>query len=189
MDAKFSVDAAVSQAWVAVAHGARMSSRILQSVGDPAPRSNFAQLNAVYPHEKASDWHRSYLGAALEHLVVWADLVAPLSFHPEHVVTHTFRPDLPSAHTLAFVALTRRREVSTTRSASAGAPAGDDRARVRQRRSLVVLALVVAVFFAIVLPVVTHGFIGIPIGILFLFVAAALSTKSLWSKKGARQGQ
>ena len=101
MDAKFSVDAAVSQAWVAVAHSARMSSRILQSVGDPAPRSNFAELNAVYPHEKASDWHRSYLGAALEHLVVWADLVAPLAFHPGQVVTHTFRP----AYTLGRAAL------------------------------------------------------------------------------------
>ena len=101
MAAQFSVDAAVSQAWAAVAHGARLSSRILQSVGDPVPRSNFAELNAVYPHEKASDWHRAYLGAALEHLLMWADLVAPLKFHPEQVVMHTFRP----AYTLGRAAL------------------------------------------------------------------------------------
>ena len=101
MNPKFSVDPAVSQAWVAVAHGARMSSRILQSVGDPVPRSKFAELNAIYPQEKASDWHRSYLGAALEHLVVWADIVAPLVFHPDQVVAHTFRP----AYTLGRAAL------------------------------------------------------------------------------------
>ena len=97
----FSVDAEVSQAWAAVAHGARLSSRILQSVGDPVQGSNSAELNAAYPHEKASDWHRSYLGAALEHLVMWADLVAPLKFHPEQVAIHTFRP----AYTLGRASL------------------------------------------------------------------------------------
>jgi len=101
MTSGFAIDPRVSQAWVAVAHGARVSRRILQGVGDPAPGSSFAQVNALYPHEKASDWHRSYLGAALEHLVVWADLVAPLKFHPDHVVEHTVRP----AYTLARAAL------------------------------------------------------------------------------------
>lgn len=60
-----------------------MANRILHNVEDPSPDSNFAQINAIYPNEKASDWHRSYLTAALEHLLVWADIVAPLRFHPD----------------------------------------------------------------------------------------------------------
>lgn len=55
MTSGFAIDPRVSQAWVAVAHGARVSRRILQGVGDPAPGSSFAQVNALYPHEKASD--------------------------------------------------------------------------------------------------------------------------------------
>lgn len=101
MNERIPVDEATSQAWAAVAHGARMAEHILRNVGDPAPGSNFAQINALYPHEKASDWHRSYLAAALEHLMVWADIAAPLKFHPEQEVTHTFRP----AYTLGRAAL------------------------------------------------------------------------------------
>ena len=78
-----------------------MSSRMLQAMPDPAPSSKFAQVNAEYPFEKASDWHRSYLSAALEHLIVWADIAAPLKFHPEHEVIFSFRP----AHTLGRAAM------------------------------------------------------------------------------------
>lgn len=78
-----------------------MTSRILNGVRDPAPGSNFARINAIYPHEKSSDWHRSYLTAALEHLSIWADFVAPLRFHPQHEVTHTLRP----SYTLARAAI------------------------------------------------------------------------------------
>lgn len=74
---------------------------MLRHAPEPAATSSFAAINAIYPHERASDWHRSYLAAALEHLTVWADIAAPLKFHPEHVATFTFRP----AHTLARAAL------------------------------------------------------------------------------------
>jgi hypothetical protein len=60
-----------------------MAQNILQHIGDPPPESNFALVNSLYANEKASDWHRSYLAAALEHLIVWADFAAPLKFHPE----------------------------------------------------------------------------------------------------------
>ena len=101
MDNRIPVDEEVSRAWVAVAHGARTTNRMLDRLGEPAPDSIFAQVNALYPYEKASDWHRSYLAAALEHLMVWADIEAPLKFHPEQVVTHYFRP----IYTLARAAM------------------------------------------------------------------------------------
>lgn len=101
MDQPLPVDEANSQAWAAVAYGTRTISHVLQSIGSPSPASNLQQVDDLYPFEKASDWHRSYLFAALEHLAVWADSVAPLKFHPEHRVLHTFRP----AYTLARAAI------------------------------------------------------------------------------------
>lgn len=94
------VDEVVTRAWIAVAHSARMSLRMLSRLGDPASDSPFTQINALYPHEKASDWCRSYL-TALEHLTIWADHVAPLTFHPDQQVRHTLRP----AYTLARAAI------------------------------------------------------------------------------------
>jgi len=101
MDQRIPVDEGTSRAWVAVAQGARMAQHILQHIGDPPPESNFALVNSLYANEKASDWHRSYLAAALEHLIVWADFAAPLKFHPEQQITHTFRP----AYTLGRAAI------------------------------------------------------------------------------------
>lgn len=95
------MDKVTARTWVAIAQEARMAHRVLHGVGDARRGSNFAQIDSVYPYEKASDWHRAYLTAALEHLIVWADIVAPFKFHPEHEVTHTFRP----AYTLARAAL------------------------------------------------------------------------------------
>jgi len=95
------VDAGTRHAWVEVAHGARLAARVLRRIGDPLLGSPFDQVNARYRWEKASDWHRAYAGAALEHLLVWADLVAPLRFDPEHVVGHSLRP----AYTLGRAAM------------------------------------------------------------------------------------
>lgn len=89
------------QRWVEIAQGTRMMDFMLKAMPDPGPDSNFAQIDALYPHEKASAWHRSYLGSALEHLMLWADVVAPLKFHEEHVTVFTFRP----AHTLGRAAM------------------------------------------------------------------------------------
>lgn len=62
------------------------------SCGDPQGGSNFAQVNALYPFEKVSDRSRHYVDAALEHLLMWADYVAPFKFHPEQTVSFTLRP-------------------------------------------------------------------------------------------------
>ena len=101
VEAQVPVDQEARQAWTEVAASARMSKHMLRSTGDPRPGSNFAQINDLYRFEKASDWHRSFLDAAVEHLVMWADFAAPLKFHADHAVTFTFRP----AHTLARAAL------------------------------------------------------------------------------------
>lgn len=70
---------------------------MLDLCGDPASTSNFQQVNELYPYEKVSDRARHYLNAALEHMVFWADLAAPLKFHPEQTVTFTLRPSLALA--------------------------------------------------------------------------------------------
>lgn len=101
MAQRIPVDQATSLAWVEVAHSARIHSRILDTVSDPIDGSQFSMVDVLYPHERASNWHRSYLNAALEHLLVWADLVAPLRFHPEQESIHMLRP----AYTLSRAAI------------------------------------------------------------------------------------
>jgi hypothetical protein len=88
----FEVDEPTLQRWKEFAASARWCSRVLSQVGDPLEQSNFRQVNDLYLPEKASDWCRGYLQAAVDHLEFWADFVAPLKFHPEHTVGHRFRP-------------------------------------------------------------------------------------------------
>jgi hypothetical protein len=58
-------------------------------------------MDEMYPVRPASAWCRGYLEAALEHLLLWADFVAPLKFHEDQAVVHTLRP----AQALARAAL------------------------------------------------------------------------------------
>lgn len=90
-----------SRAFTEVAQGARLSWQVLITAGDPRPGSNFAQVSELYPFERVSDWTHAYLSAAYEHLIFWADYVAPFKFHPEQVTNFTLRP----AYTLARAAL------------------------------------------------------------------------------------
>jgi hypothetical protein len=69
-----------------------MMTDVLAHVGDPTQGSNFAQVNAFYPPELASDWCRGYLAAALEHLTFWADHIAPIKFTEDAEVIHRLRP-------------------------------------------------------------------------------------------------
>lgn len=92
MDVSFRVDEETLTAWSMTAHGARMLSSTLEGVPDPIPGSDWWKVNCIYPHEKASDWCRSYIAAALEHTLYWADVAMPLSFASDHVVRHTLRP-------------------------------------------------------------------------------------------------
>jgi hypothetical protein len=92
MDQAIPVDPEVSQSWAAVAIGSRVSHRTLELVGAPAPGSRFAQVDAGYPYEQVSERARGYLAAALEHLIFWADYVAPIKFHDEQAVHLSLRP-------------------------------------------------------------------------------------------------
>lgn len=58
-------------------------------------------MGDLYPFEKVSDRVRAYLTAAVEHLIFWADVQAPLKFHPEQSVEVTLRP----SYTLARASL------------------------------------------------------------------------------------
>lgn len=89
MAVKIPIDDDEVRGWVEVAHGTRILQHCLRSAGDPKPDSPFAQVAGLYPFEKVSDRVRAYLAAAIEHLIFWADLQAPLKFHPEqsHEVT------------------------------------------------------------------------------------------------------
>ncbi|MHA7127933.1 hypothetical protein ACRTEC_16305 [Janibacter indicus] len=92
-DHRVPVPADVSQAFTEVAQGARLSWRMMVCCDpDPAPGSNFARVNELYPFEKVSDRAHHYVSAALEHLVMWADFAAPFKFHPEQATTFTMRP-------------------------------------------------------------------------------------------------
>lgn len=86
---------------VEVAHSARLMQDLLPQVGEPTLTSNFAKINALYPFERASDGCRGYLAAALEHLEMWANHIAPLSFTADAESITRFRP----AQTLSRAAI------------------------------------------------------------------------------------
>ena len=62
--------------------------------------SPFSIIDKDLP-QSCEKWCRSYLSSALEHLGMWADFAAPLSFHPDAITHHDARP----AQTLARAAL------------------------------------------------------------------------------------
>lgn len=63
--------------WVTAAHTARLASSMLDAAADPMAGSSLAADDEVYRWEKCSDWTRSVLVAAVDHLIVWANIVAP----------------------------------------------------------------------------------------------------------------
>jgi hypothetical protein len=95
------VDPETSREWVEVAQGARVSRHIFVNVTVPAKDSNFARARELYPFEAVDERGRAYIGAALEHLIMWADYVAPFKFHPEQETNFQQRPP----YTLARAAL------------------------------------------------------------------------------------
>lgn len=101
MNAPIPVESGVQQEWVEVAQGARLAWNTLTNVGEPREGSNAFTMNAFYPYERVDERARAYLTAALEHLLVWSELAAPLAFHPDQVVIHAQRPP----YTLARAAI------------------------------------------------------------------------------------
>lgn len=92
MDQAIPIDPEVSQSWAAVAIGSRISHHTLELVGAPLLTSRFGRVDAGSPYEQVSERARGYLAAALEHLIFWADYVAPLNFHEEQAVYFSLRP-------------------------------------------------------------------------------------------------
>ena len=78
--------------WVEVAQSARILRGVLSELGTPRPGSAFADLDEMYPFERASEWTRDFLVAGIEHLELWADYAVPMKLHPEAVVLHRLRP-------------------------------------------------------------------------------------------------
>lgn len=97
MTTPFRVDETNSEAWTIVAHTARVDHRAVCLIGDPELGSNFADVARLYPYEKVSDRVRAYLMAGIEHMLMWADLSAPLKFHEDQIANVMLRP----AYTLA----------------------------------------------------------------------------------------
>lgn len=90
-----------SRAFTEIAVGVRINWEVFNSCTPPVAGSAFAQTGEIYPFEPLNERVHAYLRAALEHLVWWADWVAPQKFHPEHEVHFSLRP----AYTLGRAAL------------------------------------------------------------------------------------
>lgn len=86
------IDRETAQPWVEAAHSARVSDSFLRKLGKPSDDSQFAIIDAHYPGYMASQWVRGYLGAGLEHLLMWADYAAPYQFHIDQEIHHNLRP-------------------------------------------------------------------------------------------------
>jgi len=78
--------------WVTAAHTARVASYVLAEVRDPRPGTPLAADDDAYPWEKCSAWMRSTLVAALDHLIVWANIVAPQTVFEGMEVRNPPRP-------------------------------------------------------------------------------------------------
>jgi hypothetical protein len=89
---RYRIDRETLLPWVEVAQSSRMMRDTLSGIGDPLAGSNFELANAMYPFEPTSVWCRGYLDAALEHLELWADHVAPMVFAEGAVVIQRGRP-------------------------------------------------------------------------------------------------
>lgn len=92
LGSRFGIDRETAQPWVEVAHSARVSDSFLRKLGQPTDASLFAIIDAHYPSYMASQWVRGYLGAGLEHLLMWADYAAPYQFHVDQEIQHNLRP-------------------------------------------------------------------------------------------------
>lgn len=95
------IDRDTSRPWVEVAQGSRINQDLLRETPPAETGSPLDIVDDYFPMEPIERWCRSYLSAALEHLVMWADFAAPTVFHPDAVVHHSQRP----AQTLARAAL------------------------------------------------------------------------------------
>ncbi|MBD8103981.1 hypothetical protein [Plantibacter sp. CFBP 8775] len=97
---RIEIDREQSRSWVEVAQSARLMRDLLAETPPAIDGSPFRVIDHGLP-QSCETWCRSYLTSALEHLGMWADFVAPMTFHPDAVIRHDARP----AQTLARAAL------------------------------------------------------------------------------------
>jgi hypothetical protein len=97
---RIEVDREQSRPWVEVAHSARLMRDLLAETPPAIDGSPFNTIDKELP-QSCEKWCRSYLSSALEHLGMWADYAAPLTFHPDAIAHYDARP----AQTLARAAL------------------------------------------------------------------------------------
>lgn len=81
-----------SRAFTEIAIGIRASWHVFNHAPSPQPGSAFAQTHELYPFEPLAERAQAYVRASLEHLIWWADWVAPLKFHPEQETSFSLRP-------------------------------------------------------------------------------------------------
>jgi len=91
------VTEADTETWIALAITARVCDDILSRLVDPLPNSLLRDDDANYQWEKQSVWLHCYLRAAVDHLMVWANIVNPLQVHSETEVLITPRAYLTLA--------------------------------------------------------------------------------------------
>ncbi|MFT4264835.1 MAG: hypothetical protein QM572_15730 [Nocardioides sp.] len=77
--------------WVEVAQGARLNADVLPRLMPPSVGSLLRPV-PDNPFSNMAWWCYSLLEAAADHLVLWADYVAPLKVHPQAETVHTLRP-------------------------------------------------------------------------------------------------
>lgn len=63
-----------------VALSARVMRGMLRQISTPVAGLLLDVARAFFPGEAATDWCRSFLVSALEHLVMWADYATPLEY-------------------------------------------------------------------------------------------------------------
>jgi hypothetical protein len=89
---KYLVEHNTLLAGVELAHSARMMQDMLSQVGEPVTGSAFALVNHLLQIERSSDWCRGFLTAALEHMEMWGNHIAPLTFPTDLETITRFRP-------------------------------------------------------------------------------------------------
>lgn len=86
-----------TKVWVEAAQESRLSDQVLRGLGAPKEQSALWFTDQMAPAYPASVWCRSFLNAAIEHMLMWADYAAPLKFHEEAETVHRLRPALTLA--------------------------------------------------------------------------------------------
>lgn len=78
--------------WIEAAQSGRLNADVLERLVPPLEGSSLHPNADNDPFKNMALWSYGYLESAADHLLLWADYVAPLKFLPDSEVTHTLRP-------------------------------------------------------------------------------------------------